>query len=309
MFRIGAWGALIVGMTAVVACDQALRQEPTHNSSAGTGNSQAGDNSVVPQGGSGVTVTGGSGGSAGGDAAGSAGTPSGGSAGSGGGDTGGSAGSVSSGGGGGVPVYVDPCAPVTGTRTKTDLTPTDGRITCAQDDFGIQGDWKLNTFDNAKYPMVVDFSGSKVCTSGTMPQVIPTPPATTPDYGYYWGTGVALVMHNEAQGGSSEPYNATTNGLGGISAKISGKTIPKDLRFKFKMIGSNDDYCMAVTGATDGQTITLHLSDAINNCWASTHPLTLDPTNIENYEVQVVSNTTAAVPFDFCLSAITALPQ
>jgi hypothetical protein len=47
--------------------------------------------------------------------------------------------------------------------------------------------------------------------------------------------------------------------------------------------------------------------DAVHDCWAPDNASTLDVTMIENYEVQVVSQTSMAVPFDFCLTEITAL--
>jgi hypothetical protein len=75
------------------------------------------------------------------------------------------------------------------------------------------------------------------------------------------------------------------------------------------MIGSNENYCLELKGATSGQTITLHTGDAVHNCWAPDNASTLDITMIENYEVQVVSQTTEAVPFDFCLTNITAISQ
>ncbi len=287
--------------------------------SAGTANMNSGSSGSSPvdnSGGSAVstgatggdtsTATGGTGGSdsstagtvsTGGDttSAGSGGA----SAGSGG--SGATAGSTSTGGG----TTVDMCAH-TGARTQTNLTPTDGRLTCATNDFGIEGDWKLNSSDPQL--MTVDFTGSNVCGKGQIAQVIATATSNgAPDYGRYWGGGLAFALHTESAGGTSEPYDATTNGLGGISATISGATIPAEMRFKFKMFGSTENYCKEVMGATSGQTITLMTGDAVHNCWAPDNTMTLDATSLENYEVQVVSQTTANVPFDFCLTNISAI--
>jgi hypothetical protein len=73
------------------------------------------------------------------------------------------------------------------------------------------------------------------------------------------------------------------------------------------MIGVNDSFCKEVDGATSGQTIVLHTGDAVHNCWQPDNTATLDVTMLENYEVQVVSQTSGDVPFDFCLTEITAL--
>jgi len=200
----------------------------------------------------------------------------------------------------------DPCAH-TGARTRTDLTPTSGRVECATNDFGIEGDWKLNSSDPPL--MTTDFTGSNVCGKGQIAQVIATATSNgAPDYGRYWGGGLAFALHTESAGAISEVYNASTNGFGGISLTISGATIPAEMRFKFKMFGSNENYCKEVKGATSGQIITLNTGDAVHNCWAPDSTSTLDVTSLENYEVQVVSQTTGNVPFDFCLTNITAIP-
>jgi hypothetical protein len=242
--------------------------------------------------------------------AGSAGASVGGaSAGSGGASAGAGAGGTSSsgtggGGGGGMTSVPNACVH-TGPRTLTNLTPTNGNLTCTTNDFGIEGDWKLNSSDPQL--MTTSFTGATVCASGTIAQVVST--ATSgglPDYGRYWGGGIAFPM-NEV-GGNVAPYDATLNGLSGISATISGATIPAQMRFKFKMIGVNDSFCVEVDGATSGQNVVLHTADAKHNCWSPDTALTLDPTMIENYEVQVVSQSSKAVPFDFCLTNITAIP-
>ncbi len=254
----------------------------TSSTTGGTGGS---DTSVAGGGASGATTSGG----AGGASAGTSGATS-------------SAGTSGVGGG-----TVDDMCTHTGARTQTSLTPTDGRLTCATNDFGIEGDWKLNSSDPQL--MTVDFTGSNVCGKGQIAQVIATATSNgAPDYGRYWGGGLAFAMHTEVAGGTSEPYDALSNGLGGISVTIAGATIPAEMRFKFKMFGSNENYCKEVMGATSGQTITLNTGDAVHNCWAPDNASTLDVTNIENYEVQVVSQTTENVPFDFCLSNITAIP-
>ena len=235
--------------------------------------------------------SGGTGGAAGGGAGGSGGTSVSGG------------GSVST-GGGGMTSVPDACMH-TGPRTLTDLTPNNGQLTCATNDFGVQGDWKLNSSDPQL--MTTTFTGSMVCASGTIAQVIATATSNgQPDFGRYWGGGVAFPM-NEV-GGIVSGYDAPLNGLAGISATISGSTIPAQMRFKFKMIGINDSFCIEVDGATSGQNVVLHTADAKHNCWAPDTTLTLDATMIENYEVQVVSQTSEAVPFNFCLTNITAIP-
>lgn len=321
--RVRMLSAIVVAGIGVAACDQELAPQYQHPGgsagttsnmdpgSSGTNPGSAGTDSV-PVGGTGGDGSA-SGGTAGSDitAAGNAGTggvaASGGSAGT-------AAGGAGAGTGGSAPVAgttgsggdttVDMCAH-TGARTKTDLTPTNGRLTCATNDFGIEGDWKLNSADPDL--MTVDFSGSNVCGKGKIHQVIATTAGGAPDYGRYWGGGLAFAMHTDVPGGPSVPYNATTNGLAGISATISGATIPMEMRFKFKMFGSNENYCKEVMGATSGQSIVLHTGDAVHNCWSPDSTSTLDVTNIENYEVQVVSQTSGDISFDFCLTNITAL--
>ena len=306
----------VVGLASValVACDQALAPQYQQGAGGSSGSSDTNPGgsgtSPVSNGGSDPLSTSGAGGSdATAGSSGSGGSSGGGGAGGASG-TGGAGGTgVGTGGGsgsGGSPT-VDLCTH-TGARTKTDLTPTDGRVECATNDFGIEGDWKLNSSDPDL--MSTTFTGSLVCGKGQIAQVVATPTSNgAPDFGRYWGGGIAFVMHNEGKGFVAEPYNATANGLAGISVKISGATIPAEMRFKFKMIGINDSFCAEVKNPTSGQTITLHTGDAVHDCWAPDNTLTLDATMIENYEVEVVSQTTMAVPFDFCLTEITALAQ
>jgi hypothetical protein len=311
-----------LGLAATLACGDLVPTVPPMGSggsgSGVTGSSGSNSNPDPGTSGSGTSASagsdsstnGGSGGSdtpdAGGGASGNAGSSSSGAAGVSG-SASGAAGSTSGASGGAGAPASDPCTH-TGPRTKTDLTPTNGRVECTTNDFGIEGDWKLNSSDPQL--MTTNFTGSMVCGSGTIAQVIPTATSNgAPDFGRYWGGGLAFIMYNGSAGAPALPYNATANGLTGISAKITANTgtIPAQMRFKFKMIGSNDSYCKEVDGATSGQTIVLHTGDAVHDCWAPDNASTLDVTMIENYEVQVVSQTSMAVPFDFCLTEITAL--
>lgn len=313
--RVRVLCAISLAVAAAAACGDLTPTPVSSNASAGSSSSET--NPDPGSSGSGTTSSAGSdqgtsGGSGGGDtpdAGGTAGSSDAGVAGS-----AGSAGSSSTDAGGaggssgstGTPV-TDPCTH-TGAQTRTDLTPTNGRVECTSNDFGVEGDWKLNSSDPQL--MTTNFTGSMVCGSGTIAQVVATATSNgQPDFGRYWGGGIAFVMHTETPGGTALPYNATANGLTGISATITANTgtLPAQMRFKFKMIGSNDSYCKEVDGATSGQTIVLHTGDAIHDCWAPDNTSTLDATMIENYEVDVVSQTTEAVPFDFCLTAITAL--
>lgn len=309
--------AIGLGFAATVACGD-LTPAPVSNGSAGSSGSDtnpdpgSSGSGTVSSAGSDQGTSGGSDGGAGGgtsDAGGTAGNSDAGvagSAGSGGTSSTDAGGTSSSSGSGGAPV-TDNCAHA-GAQTRTDLTPTNGRVECTSNDFGVEGDWKLNSSDPQL--MTTNFSGSMVCGNGTIAQVIATATSNgQPDFGRYWGGGLAFVMHTETPGGPALPYSAPANGLTGISATITANTgtIPAQMRFKFKMIGSNDSYCKEVDGATSGQTIALHTGDAIHNCWAPDNTSTLDATMIENYEVDIVSQTSGAVPFDFCLTQITAL--
>jgi hypothetical protein len=309
--RVRVLCAIGLGFAAATACGDLTPTPASSDASAGSSNSQTNPDTgssgsgTVSSAGSGQATSGGSGGGGGdtSDAGGTAGSSDAGVAGSAGSsstDAGGASGSAGSTGSS----TTDSCTH-TGPQTRTDLTPTNGRVECTSNDFGVEGDWILNSSDPQL--MTTNFSGSMVCGSGTIAQVVATPTSNgQPDFGRYWGGGLAFVMHTETPGGPALPYNAVANGLTGVSATITG-TIPAQMRFKFKMIGSNDSYCKEVDGATSGQTIALHTGDAVHDCWAPDNTSTLDATMIENYEVDVVSQTTEAVPFNFCLTQITAL--
>jgi hypothetical protein len=308
--RVQVLCAVGLASVAAVACDQALAPRYQHPND-GSGGSAVGDSNpggsgtgTVPSGGSDPGASSGAGGSVASDGTAGASGSAGASAAGNGGTSNTSSGSGGGGGSGGSPA-VDMCAHI-GPRTRTDLTPTNGRVECATNDFGVEGDWKINSADPAL--ITSGFTGSMVCANGTIAQVVATPTSGgQPDFGRYWGGGLAFVMHNGGAGFLAEAYDATANGLTGISVKLSGATIPAEMRFKFKMIGINDSYCSEVKNPTSGQAIMLHTGDAIHNCWAPDSASTLDVTMIENYEVQVVSQTSMAVPFDICLTEIKAL--
>src|SRR5206468_3852738 len=114
--------------------------------------------------------------------------------------------------------------------------------------FGIQGSWGL--FHATTATITPDYNGTNVCVQASYPKV---PDAS--QWSTYWGGGISLVLSSNTVGGAAVQYDAPAHQFAGLDMTISGAQIPHEIRLKFKMVGSNDTYCKAISNAKSGDRV------------------------------------------------------
>jgi hypothetical protein len=189
-------------------------------------------------------------------------------------------------------------AGMTAGEPRTALESAGGDIAPDSNDFGIDGEWRV--FGADADLLVPNFSGSKVCLKGTVLGV------KNGDFNRYWGGGLQLVLHTAEPGAAGLPYDAEAAGLAGLMFVIEGAKVPSTIRLKFKMIGTNDSYCLNVP-AKSGNELTLNVKDTQHNCWVSGGE-PADGKTLENFEIHFVPESSSDIPLDFCVTAMQVVP-
>jgi len=135
--------------------------------------------------------------------------------------------------------------------------------------------------------------GGKMCTSGQ------TSIATGA-----WGAGIAFELDDD---NGQQPYNAVAQGVIGFCLQLSGTTIPSTtLRVAFPTQENNDNApFLALTAPGMHQVL---FSETAQGSWVTT-PTTFDPTKIMLGQFQIPAETSAPVPWDFCIEGVTAITQ
>ena len=260
------------------------------SSAGGDGNTGALGGSDPGSGGDGATgatggtsETGGAGGTLGGSG-GSGGTV-GGTGGTGGGGTGGSAGGVACDDGEGLELVIEPGA-------DTQSAWIDGGSNCV----GIQGAL-YPSVDEVGSSLTITETDGQVCVSGTATRVL------SGNFDDYWGARLVVQLNNDGTGAVGS-YDAVAHGVNGFEFTLSGGTIPEELRPVLFNFGSATQYCKRVC-ASGPQSILL--DEAIANCWEGVSTATPTGSSLERIEFLIPSNETANVPFNFCISGLTAI--
>jgi len=207
------------------------------------------------------------------------------------------------------------------------LTPSDGWIDAKSNLLKIQGAVYGHADSTSRTSMVTDFSGANMCIKGTAAQVdmasdacvnlMFTPPATD-CYGQYWGSEIGLSLNqpldmttDPPMGGTPLPYDASA--LKGFGFEVSGNAVPPPASFRFKVQDNQGrEYCNPSTSKLKIGVNNFLFSELVTECWAPT-------TNSKTAETaqsklimlawQVVTNSSATVPYDFCVSNLRALPK
>ncbi len=178
------------------------------------------------------------------------------------------------------------------------LTPdAKGYVAKTTNTIGINGSWfeysdcvdlggkncsTVTTPPNGSFPN----TGGKMCTSGQ-----------TSTAG--WGAGIALEL-NDAAG--QQPWDSTANGVKGFCFQISGNTIPS-FRLAFPTKNSGDYPWVYPISAAGTYSVTWDM--LTQQSWEQKKAW--EPTLIMLLQLQIPSTTTAPVPWDFCISGVTAI--
>jgi hypothetical protein len=200
------------------------------------------------------------------------------------------------------------------------LTPTMGWVDGASNTLGIQGAFFTYADTVSAMGMTSDtMSSAKICMKGTAAKVIMPCTIVAPAvdcYGTYWGAAIGFNLNQPnvtdpttmmMMGGTPVPYNASA--LTGFSFDVDGATIPLPSQFRFNIESATTQFCTPTAKGVKPGTNTYSFSDVESMCYAT--PPGPTATTIQSAVVkiswQVVTNTTATVPFDFCISNVRAL--
>jgi hypothetical protein len=169
--------------------------------------------------------------------------------------------------------------------------------------------------------------GTQACLAGTAAKVDMTAPAcatmmftppATDCYGEFWGAAIGLNLNQPidmtTMKGVDPPltFDAGAKAITGFAFEISGTTVPTSLRFKVE--NSTGEFCNIgpVKAVMKGPN-SFKFSELHEKCYQPKDTALKNPTaetgkaNLVKIAWQVVTNTTAAVPFDYCVSNIRAL--
>jgi len=171
------------------------------------------------------------------------------------------------------------------------IVPSNGWVACGTNAAGIEGafftfgDGITSTITPANF----EASGSEVCVSGEVGQVVEG------DYTVY-GAGVGFNFADEAA------YDATANGVSGVSFNISTLPAATDTRIIFTTAAG--DHCMVLASA-GAQTVSF--AQTTLDCWETGGAKPAEA-GIISVKWQVTTNATSTHAFDFCITDFAVVP-
>jgi len=189
----------------------------------------------------------------------------------------------------------------------------DGWVDGASNVIGIQGA-VFSYADNASsVGMTSNFTGTNACIAGSAAKVdlMCTPVAPATDcYATFWGAAISFNLNQPIDPvtglpvGSRVPYDASA--LSGFAFEISGNLVPTSIRFRVDT--ANGEYCSPPTQPITIGANAVLFSDLRTECWTvGGEPGETAKSALLKITWQVVTNSNAQVPFDFCVSNIRAL--
>jgi len=155
----------------------------------------------------------------------------------------------------------------------------------------------------------------RFCTAGTAARVIMDANGAAA-YSAIWGAGIGFDLDTGSTAGAKLPWDATVHGVTGFGFTIEMPPVDGQMRVEFPT--------SAAPGVTDVKPAywggeTMNLSPFTKQGTYAFHwadvggPMGLDPhmafdrTRIVSMQFHVVTNTSSAVPFNYCVSNIRAL--
>jgi hypothetical protein len=161
-----------------------------------------------------------------------------------------------------------------------------------------------------------------MCASGTAARVVTdTASPTAVDYSGIWGAVIALGFNGYTNGIAALPgsgYDAPAHGIVGVSFDID--TVPSTggaLAFRVEfptaavpgVTDTDSAYWDGATSNTSPVTVGKNVilwSNVLGPMYEISAP-PFDPTQLVAIQFHVITNATTAVPFNFCISNLTAL--
>ena len=200
------------------------------------------------------------------------------------------------------------------------LTPTDGWVDGMSNTLMIQGALFPYADTTSMTGMTSDFTGTNACIKGSAAKVVMPCTVVAPAtdcYGTYWGAAIGLNLNQPIDmttmmGGTPVAFDASS--IKGFAFEVSGTTVPAPKDFRFKVENAAGEFCNIPTKKILLGANTVLFSELVSACYK----ITTNPPNptaetaqsaLIKIAWQVVTNTTGAVPFDFCISNIRAIPK
>jgi hypothetical protein len=193
------------------------------------------------------------------------------------------------------------------------LTSADGWVDMASNTLGVQGAMFSFADDASKMGLVEDFIGPDACIKGTAAKVDLkcTPVAPAVDcYGQFWGAAIGLNLNQAIDPvtlqGSVTPMPFDASALKGFAFEITGTAVPTSLRFKVE--NASGEYCNPAKKPILAGANTILFSDLMTECW-KVGGMSAEGAKSSLVKIawQVVTNSSAAIPFDYCVSNVRAL--
>jgi hypothetical protein len=165
--------------------------------------------------------------------------------------------------------------------------------------------WTAKDADGSTITMAT----GEMCVTGNIVKIPMIDGSTTYDYGGAWGVDVGWNLDQTAgvDGGAAGAQNpADVSALTSLTVALNGATgltLRVQLEVKDADSGTSAYYCASLPAAGG----TVNLADLKTQCWGTTGNVAFDKDTMQpiSFAIQVVTDTTAAHPFNFCVTTLT----
>jgi len=202
------------------------------------------------------------------------------------------------------------------------ITPTEGWVDGASNVLNIQGALFAASDPTTTMGLSADLLGPKACMTGTAARVDMAsevcttkmfPPPATDCYGYFWGAELGLNLNQALDsvtmgGATPKPFNASA--LKGFAFDIAGDTVPGPASLRFQVETEDQVFCNPASKKIKVGSNVVLFSELITRCFAVSEASPTAETvkaSLIRISWNVVTNASATVPFNFCVSNIRAL--
>lgn len=198
------------------------------------------------------------------------------------------------------------------------LVAVDGWVDGMSNVLGIQGAMFAFADVATRSSLVEDHSTpGQLCIKGTAAPVdlscTPAPPARD-CFEQAFGALIALNLNQQldlstGQGDAPRPYDAS--GIEAFAFTLSGQAIPAPLSLRFGVESTEESFCSPPAKPLKPGENEFAFEDLRVECWKSPGgpSATTSESEVVRLTWQVVTNSRSAVPFDFCVSNLRAIPR
>lgn len=191
----------------------------------------------------------------------------------------------------------------------------DGWLNADANDLGVQGAVFAYADTHTITTMTenINENGGQACITGTASKVDTACTVTDPNasdcYGEFWGAAIGFNLNQPVdpttnKGGDPMPFDGSS--ITAFSFELTGPTVPTSMRFSVET--STGDHCTLPSAMIKAGVNTIELSSLVTECWTGgTQSPLADKNSMIKIAWGVVTNSSSAVPFDFCVSNVVAV--